>query len=557
MEVTLRLSPRQQRLLADARDRCAPGRTLESFVALAVAEDDPADRPAAVVPTRPVALVDGLVAPGSAAALELRRGDVVRVEQLVGGQCVDLVAWASDDARERLSASRTRSIAGVSPGLGDSLWSGPPYERPLLALIGDSAPGHDLVFPACSAREYAAVGCLPEPSCVGVQAAAAAAWGLDASDLPDPLNLWLRADLAEDGTLGWHSTATSPGDHVTLLALAPLLVVVNPCVDDVFGCSGLEPRPIAVSSRRASAAEAAAWLGGPLVQAATPVTGVARPRDPGRLAMSDVRVAAVRFGPELGALDANRRASVGAIARAAAAGARLVVLPELASSGYCFHDAGEARAAAETVPGPTTRAWQEAARLGGLVVVGGICELDEHGTVRNSAVVVDAGGVLGRYRKLHLWGHEPRWFVAGDERPPVVETAVGRIGLGVCYDLWFPELTRDLAARGAEIVAVPANFSASPAQQGLPHLDVVTAIATAHVNRVHLVLADRCRTERGSEWLGAALVVDADGSLLAGPPPGDGEAMALADVDPCRARDKAWDGSNDLLADRRTDIYGS
>jgi uncharacterized protein YcgI (DUF1989 family) len=276
MEVTLRLSPRQQRLLADARDRRAPGQTLASFVALAVAEDDPADRPAAVVPARPVELVDGIVAPGSAAALELRRGDVVRVEQLVGGQCVDLVAWSADDARERLSAARTRSIAGVSPGLGDTLWSGPPYERPLLALIGDSAPGHDLVFPACSAREYAAVGCLPEPSCVGVQTAAAAAWGLDASDLPDPLNLWLRADLAENGTLGWHSTPTSPGDHVTLLALAPLLVIVNPCVDDVFGCSGLEPRPIAVSSRRASAAEAATWLAGPPVQAATPITGVAR-----------------------------------------------------------------------------------------------------------------------------------------------------------------------------------------------------------------------------------------------------------------------------------------
>jgi predicted amidohydrolase len=273
--------------------------------------------------------------------------------------------------------------------------------------------------------------------------------------------------------------------------------------------------------------------------------------------MSGVRVAAVRFGPEIGAVDRNRLATVAAIACAAAAGARLVVLPELASSGYCFHDADEARAAAEPVPGPTTRAWQEAAERHGVVVVGGICELDEHDRLRNSAVVVDAGGVRGRYRKLHLWGDEPRFFVAGDGRPPVVETALGRIGLGICYDLWFPELTRDLSVRGAQIVAFPANLSASPAQQGLPHLDVVMAVATAHVNRVHLILADRCRTERGSEWLGAALVVDADGSLLAGPPRGGGEAMAIADVDPARATSKAWDGSNDLLGDRRVDIYGS
>ena len=192
----------------------------------------------------------GLVWPGAAAALELHRGDVVRIEQVAGGQCVDLVAWSLPDPRERLSAARTRAIAGISPGTGDELWSGPPYERPLLALIADSAPGHDLLFPACSAREYAAVGCLPEPSCVAVQAAAAAAWGLEVADLPDPLNLWLRADVSPDGSLGWHSTPTVPGDHVELVAHASLLVIVNPCVDDVFGCSGLEPRPIAVTSRR-------------------------------------------------------------------------------------------------------------------------------------------------------------------------------------------------------------------------------------------------------------------------------------------------------------------
>lgn len=273
--------------------------------------------------------------------------------------------------------------------------------------------------------------------------------------------------------------------------------------------------------------------------------------------MSTIRVAAVRVGPQIGAVDANRRGTVEAIARAAAAGADLVVLPELASSGYCFATAGEARASAEAVPGPTTRAWQEAAARHRAVVVGGICELDERDRVRNTAVVVDADGVRARYRKLHLWGREPDWFVAGDERPPVVTTAAGRIGLGICYDLWFPELTRDLARRGAEIVAFPSNLSASPAQDGLPHLDVVVALATAHVNRVHLVVADRCLTERGHAWLGAALVVDADGTLLAGPPPGDGDAMAIAEVDPARARSKAWDDRNDLLGDRRRDIYPS
>lgn len=267
-------------------------------------------------------------------------------------------------------------------------------------------------------------------------------------------------------------------------------------------------------------------------------------------------MAAVRLGPELGALEANRRATVAAIARAAEAGARLVVLPELVTSGYCLADVAEARECAEPVDGPSTAAWREAADRHGVVVVGGLCESDRRGRLWNTAVVVDAGGVRGRYRKLHLWGRESELFSAGEERPPVVETEVGRIGLGICYDLWFPELARDLARRGAELLAVPSNFSLSPAQAGLPHLDVVVAIATAHVNRIHLVLADRCRTERGAEWLGAALIVDADGTLLAGPPPGDGEGMALAEIDPARAREKGWDGLNDLLGDRRDDIYG-
>ena len=276
MEVTLRLSPRQLQLLADARDRRAPACSLEAFVALAVAEDDPAEAPPAVAP-RPASEAPGLVEPGRAAAIELRRGDVVQIEQIQGGQCVDLVAWSRTDRRERLSAARTRSIAGVSPGLGDALWSAPPYERPLLVLIEDSSPGHDLLFPACSAREYAVAGCLPEPSCVAVQSAAAAAWGLETADLPDPLNLWLRAELADDGRLGWHSTRTAPGDRVSLLALAPLLVIVNPCVDDVFGCSGLEPRPVAVTAREASAAEQARWLAAPAATPAIQVTGRARP----------------------------------------------------------------------------------------------------------------------------------------------------------------------------------------------------------------------------------------------------------------------------------------
>jgi predicted amidohydrolase len=267
------------------------------------------------------------------------------------------------------------------------------------------------------------------------------------------------------------------------------------------------------------------------------------------------RVAAARTAPQVGELEANRARSAEAIEQAAAAGARLVVLPELASSGYGFADRAEALAAAEPVNGPTVALWRSLAERLDVVVVGGICERDGD-ALRNTAVVVDATGVRAAYRKLHLWGNEVGLFRPGDEPAPVVDTAVGRIGLAVCYDLWFPEQTRALALAGADLLAIPANLTGDAPQEGLPHIDVITAIATAHLNRVHLVLADRCGVERGHRYLGAALVVDAAGRLLAGPPDGDAPALAVADVDLEQARDKRWGPHNDLLGDRRPEHYG-
>jgi predicted amidohydrolase len=270
-----------------------------------------------------------------------------------------------------------------------------------------------------------------------------------------------------------------------------------------------------------------------------------------------VRAASVRLAPVLGDPAASLARSTAAIEEAAAAGARLVVLPELASSGYRFADADQAAAAAEPIPGPTTDGWTALAHRLEVVIVGGVCELDPDGALRNSAVVVDGSGVRAVYRKLHLWGTEPDLFVAGDAPAPVVDTAVGRIGVAVCYDLWFPEQARALALAGAEILAVPANLTADAPQAGLPHLDVITAIATAHLNRVHVVLSDRCgrEGETGEGWLGAAVVVDASGELLAGPPPGTEPALAIADLDLAAARDKSWGDRNDLIADRRPEHY--
>jgi predicted amidohydrolase len=155
-----------------------------------------------------------------------------------------------------------------------------------------------------------------------------------------------------------------------------------------------------------------------------------------------------------------------------------VVLPELCHSGYVFASAVEARAAAVPADGELLAGWTAEAARGDAVVIGGFCELGDDGRVFNSAAVVDRDGVIAVYRKLHLWNDEASWFVPGEAPAPVVDTRHGRIGIGVCYDIEFPELTRGLALAGAELIALPTNW---PRETG-------TAEPTPHL------LARRCAT---------------------------------------------------------------
>jgi predicted amidohydrolase len=267
-----------------------------------------------------------------------------------------------------------------------------------------------------------------------------------------------------------------------------------------------------------------------------------------------LRVACQQLAPAIGDLDANRRLTREAVREAVAAGARLVVLPELATSGYVFDSADEARACAEPADGPTLAAWAEEAARGDAVVVGGFCELAADGALYNSAAVVDRTGALAVYRKIHLWDREALVFAPGKASAPVVETRVGRIGVAVCYDLWFPEVARALALDGAELIAIPANIPRFPRPEERP-IEVTLAMATAHTNRLFVALCDRCGPERGVEWVGGSVVCDEQGWVLAGPPADFGPGLVVADCDLRRAHDKTWNERNDVLGDRRPELY--
>ena len=255
--------------------------------------------------------------------------------------------------------------------------------------------------------------------------------------------------------------------------------------------------------------------------------------------------------------DPQRSASTtrAAIAEAIATGAEIVVVPELSNSGYVFRSQEEARAAAVPADGPLLAGWSEEAARGDAVVVGGFCELGEGASLYNSLALVDSDGVQAVYRKLHLWDRENIWFVPGEEPPPVIETRHGRIGLGVCYDIEFPELTRGLALEGAELIALPANWPHDDSPpDGRPILHSLAAI-TAYFSKVFVAVCDRCGTERGVEFEGGSVIAGPDGALRAGPVTGRGAEILYAECDLAEARDKRTSGRNDAFADRRVDSY--
>jgi predicted amidohydrolase len=271
--------------------------------------------------------------------------------------------------------------------------------------------------------------------------------------------------------------------------------------------------------------------------------------------MGETGVAVVQLAPVVGDYDGNQAQVRDAVLRAAAAGARIVVVPELSTSGYVFASADEARSlarpAADAVAG-----WVAVARETGTVVAGGFCELGDDGLLYNSAAIVDGSGVLAVYRKLHLWDRESLVFTAGSELPPVVETPFGRLGLCICYDLEFPELVRGLALLGADLICAPTNWPDEGRPDGERPMDVVRAMASASVSRVFIAAADRCGAERGVDWVGGSAIVSPAGWLLAGPPPvPPAPALLVVSCSLADARVKRLNDRNDVFGDRRVEIY--
>jgi N-carbamoylputrescine amidase len=266
-----------------------------------------------------------------------------------------------------------------------------------------------------------------------------------------------------------------------------------------------------------------------------------------------MRVACAQYAVREGDRDHNLERSLHFIRQATAEGADLVILPELANSGCDIGSRDLAFELAEEIPGgPTVRAWREAAEETGVCVVGGLLER-EGDTLYNSAILLGPG-VVGRYRKTHLWNKEKLLYEPGRELP-VFDTSLGRIGLLVCYDVWFPEAARTLASKGAQILCVPSNapddWVPEPQRRGDLTMLNVHCIASANANRVFVAAANRVR----DGYLGRSCVVDVTGGVLALAGATE-ERLVSAEVDLQRSRrEKRLTDLSHAFGDRNPAAY--
>ncbi|MEO5665891.1 MAG: nitrilase-related carbon-nitrogen hydrolase [Nocardioides sp.] len=257
--------------------------------------------------------------------------------------------------------------------------------------------------------------------------------------------------------------------------------------------------------------------------------------------------------------DDNRSLATVRTGAAFAAGADIVVLPELAISGYVV-DPDLARSVAEPLDGPSLAALGEVAAEHGGLVVYGFCESDGD-TLYNSVVAVGADGPVLHYRKLHLFDRELDAYTPGDLGLPLARTEYGVIGVCICYDLRFVEVMRSLSLRGADLVIAPAawvgGFDRSvPAQGATRHVDSV--LAQANLDQVAVVAVSQVAgaSHGGPATLGGSVACDAYGELIVGPLSRTQPDSAVARIDIARVR-AAQRRSETIRPreDRRTDVY--
>lgn len=267
----------------------------------------------------------------------------------------------------------------------------------------------------------------------------------------------------------------------------------------------------------------------------------------------------------------NRARLANKIRRLAADGAQLIALQELHEGLYfCQTENVDLCNLAEPIPGPSTEFYSALARETGTVIVASLFERRAPGLYHNTAVVFDRDGTLaGKYRKMHIPDdpayYEKFYFTPGDLGFEPIQTSLGRLGVLVCWDQWYPEAARLMALRGAEILIYPTAIgveSTDPADEQERQREAWTTVQRAHgvANGLPVVAVNRVGHEPdpsgatgGIDFWGSSFVCGPQGELLYRAPRSE-EAEAIVNVDMQRSEQvrRWWP----FLRDRRIDAYG-
>lgn len=268
---------------------------------------------------------------------------------------------------------------------------------------------------------------------------------------------------------------------------------------------------------------------------------------------------------------ANIAKSSAAIRKAAAQGARLVMLQELHAGLYfCQTEETDSFEQAETIPGPATEHFGALAKELGVVIVTSLFEKRAPGLYHNTAVVIEAdGSIAGKYRKMHIPDdpgyYEKFYFTPGDLGFEPIDTSVGRLGVLVCWDQWYPEAARLMAMAGADMLIYPTAIGWDPRdtdEERARQLGAWITIQRSHAiaNGIPVLSVNRVGFEpdpsgagEGAQFWGNSFVAGCQGEYLkrAGK---DDEELLVVELDKQRSEDvrRIWP----FLRDRRIDAYG-
>ncbi len=267
------------------------------------------------------------------------------------------------------------------------------------------------------------------------------------------------------------------------------------------------------------------------------------------------RVAAIQYEPTLGEKEKNVARLLQLVEEAATHGAKLIVLPEIATTGYCWQSRAEIAPYVEPIPGPTTDRFQHLATAQACYIAVSLPEVDPLTSVYyNSMVLLGPEGLVGTYRKIHSFIAEPRWARDGDLGMPVWDTPLGRLSGLICMDANYFEAARIPALHQADVLLFPTNWPDDKCPSSW-------WMARAFENGVYFIAANRYGEERGIQFSGGSCILNPDGSIQAYLD--NGEGIVYGEVDLARARTKRWgahsidehDDSGNRLADRRPDEY--